>query len=124
MSAVWLGRGAGFLAELVGSYLVGSVLTCPGCGIWGGNIVHMGYLKDESCHHQCLKAVCGVLGYPAGAAAELLDGTLKLRHCTTVFTKRLLPGFYLGSIMELVKEMLLHLTISWMVEVTLGNGSS
>ena len=39
----------------------------------------------ESCHHQCLRAV---LGYPASAAAERLDGTLKLRFCTTVFTRR------------------------------------
>ena len=31
----------------------------------------------ESCHHQCLKAVCGLLGYPQGSASELLDGTLK-----------------------------------------------
>ena len=30
----------------------------------------------ESCHHQCLKAVCGVLVYPKGSASELLDGTL------------------------------------------------
>ena len=41
----------------------------------------------ESCHHQCLKAVCGVLGYPKGSALELLDGTLKLRHCTDLFSK-------------------------------------
>ena len=47
----------------------------------------------ETCHHECLKAVCGVLGYPAGAAAELLDGSLKLRYCTTSFTKRFLPGW-------------------------------
>ena len=45
----------------------------------------------ESCHHQCLKAVCGVLGYPQGSAAELLDGTLKLRYCTTLFTMRFPP---------------------------------
>ena len=45
----------------------------------------------ESCHHQCLKAVCGVFGYPKGAAAELLDGTLNLRFCTTVFTSRFRP---------------------------------
>ncbi len=45
----------------------------------------------ESCHHQFLKAVCGVLGYPKGSALELLDGTLKLRHCTEVFTMRLPP---------------------------------
>ena len=36
----------------------------------------------ESCHHQCLKAVCGVLGYPKGSA---------LGQCTKVFTKRFLP---------------------------------
>ena len=47
----------------------------------------------ESCHHQCLKAVCGVLEYPEGAAAELLDGNLKLRHCTTIFTMRFPHGF-------------------------------
>ena len=42
----------------------------------------------ESCHHQCLKAVCEVLGYPKGSALELQDGTLMLRHCTDVFTMR------------------------------------
>ena len=45
----------------------------------------------ESCHHQCLSAVCGVLGYPKGSAAELLDGSLKLRFCTTVFAKQISP---------------------------------
>ena len=45
----------------------------------------------ESCHHQCLKAVCGLVGYPRGSASELLDGTLKLRHCTEVFTMRFPP---------------------------------
>ena len=45
----------------------------------------------ESCHHQCLKAVCGLLGYPQGSALELLDGTLKLRQCTDLFTNSLPP---------------------------------
>ena len=45
----------------------------------------------ESFHHQCLKAICGVLGYPKGSALELLDGTLKLRHCTDLFTNRFPP---------------------------------
>ena len=45
----------------------------------------------ESCHHQCLKAVCHVLVYPKGSASELLDGTLKLRYCTTIFTTRFHP---------------------------------
>ena len=47
----------------------------------------------ESCHHQCLKAVCGVWEYPGGSALELLDGTLKLRYCTEVFTMRFPPWF-------------------------------
>ena len=42
----------------------------------------------EYCHHLCLSAICGVLGYPGGSAAELLDGALKLRCCTTPFSKR------------------------------------
>ena len=42
----------------------------------------------ESCHHRCLSAICGVLGYPKGSAAELLDGALKLRCCTTPFSNR------------------------------------
>ena len=46
----------------------------------------------ESCLCQCLKAVCGSLGYPRGSALELLDGTLLLRHCTTLFTMRFLPS--------------------------------
>ena len=35
--------------------------------------------------------MCGVLGYPKGSALELLDGTLKLRYCTDLFTKRFPP---------------------------------
>ena len=35
-----------------------------------------------------LSAVCGILGYPKGSAAELLDGALKLRCCTTPFSNR------------------------------------
>ena len=50
----------------------------------------------ESCHHQCLKALCGVLGYLKGSALELLDGTLKLRHCTDLFTKRFPPWSFPG----------------------------
>ena len=45
----------------------------------------------ESCHHQCLKAVRGVLGYPKVSAFELLDGNLKLWYCTTLFTERFPP---------------------------------
>ena len=30
-------------------------------------------------------------GYPEGSAAELLDGTLKLRYCTDIFTMRFPP---------------------------------
>ena len=49
----------------------------------------------EPCHHQCLGAVCGVLGYPDGSAADLLDGSMNLRYCTAVYTKQFLPGKFL-----------------------------
>ena len=51
----------------------------------------------ESCHPLCLSAICGVLGYPRGSAAELLDGVLKLRCCTTPFSQRL-PTWFLPSV--------------------------
>ena len=74
----------------------------------------------ESCHHQCVKAVCGVLGYPKGSASELLDGTLKLRHCTDLFTMRfppppssspppLPPGLYPGLVKVVGRDGLLLL---------------
>ena len=66
----------------------------------------------ESCHRQCLQTVCGVLVYPKGAAAELLDGTLNLRHCTTIFLPHVFPlGLYLGLGMGVVNGSLLLLVI-------------
>ena len=82
------------LAKLPGG--LGKILPC-GVGSHMSRLRHLGWNQCshgltsrplESCHHQCLKAVCGVLGYPRGSALELLDGTLKLRHCTTLFTMR------------------------------------
>ena len=77
----------------------------------------------ESCHNQCLKALCGVLGYPKGSALELLDGTLKLRHCTDLFTNRFLPWSLPGLVLGLVKGILLLLIISWMLVVLRVKGS-
>ena len=51
----------------------------------------------ESCHHRCLSAVCGILCYPKGSAAELLDGVLKLRCCTTPFSNTF-PTWFLPPI--------------------------
>ena len=51
----------------------------------------------ESCHHQCLKGVCEVLVYPTGSALELLDGTLKFRHCTDLFIMRFPPSSLLRA---------------------------
>ena len=85
------------LAKLPGG--LGRFLPC-GLGSHMSRLTHLGWNQCshgltsrplESCHHQCLKAVCGVLGYPKGSASELLDGTLKLRHCTEVFTMRFPP---------------------------------
>ena len=85
------------LAKLPGG--IGRFLPCSlGCHL--SRLRHLGWNHCshglfsrplESCHHQCLKAVCGVLGYPKGSASELLDGALNLRHCTYVFTMRFPP---------------------------------
>ena len=45
----------------------------------------------ESFHLNVLRLFAGFWEYPKGAAADLLDGTLKLRHCNTFFTTRFAP---------------------------------
>ena len=49
----------------------------------------------ESCHHQCrLGAVYGVLGYPEGSAAELLDGSFEAPVLYNRFQQAIFPlGF-------------------------------
>ena len=83
------------LAKLLGG--IGRFLPC-GVGSRMSRSRHLGWNQCshgltsrplESCRRQCLKALCGVLGYLNGSALELLDGTLKLRHCTGIFTQRL-----------------------------------
>ena len=77
----------------------------------------------ESCHHQCLRAVCGGLGYPQGSALELLDGTLKLRHCTDVFYQAFSPpGLSPGVVCWVVRGISL-LLIPWEQVVTWAKGS-
>ena len=54
----------------------------------------------------------GVLGCPKGSASELLDGTLKLRHCATLFTMHFPHGLYQVLEMGVVKGSLLLLVIN------------
>ena len=76
----------------MGFYLVPLVGIFPGFGAWVGAVFsRLTSRPSETCHHQCLRAVCGVSGYPVGAAAELLHGTLKLRYCITSFSRRFSP---------------------------------
>ena len=60
-----------------------------------------------------------VLGYPKRSAAELLDGTLKLRYCSTMFSNCFSLGLYLGSEMVVVKGAVSLLVICWMKAVTM-----
>ena len=85
------------LAKLPGG--LGWFLPC-GIGSHMSRLRHLGWNQCshgltsrplESCHHQCLKAVCRVWVYSKGSASELPDGALKLRHCTTIFTMRFPP---------------------------------
>ena len=75
---------------------IGRFLPC-GVGSHMSRLRHLGWAQCshgltsrplESCHHQCLQAVCGVLGYPRKAAMELPDGTLELRHCTRLLSNK------------------------------------
>ena len=65
----------------------------------------------------------GFLGYPKGSALELLDGTLKLRYCTTLFTKRFPPWSLPQVVLGLVKGVLVLSVISWILIVLLVKGS-
>ena len=105
------------LAKLPGG--LGRFLACS-LGSHMSRLRHLGWNQCshgltfrplESCHHQCLESVCGVLGYPQGSALELSDGTLKLRHCTEVFTMRFPPWSLPGLVMGLVNGTLLLLVI-------------
>ena len=58
------------------------------------------------------------MDYCNGSASKLLDGTLKLRHCTSFFSTLFLRGLYLGLVMGVVEGNLLLLFISWMMAVT------
>ena len=78
---------------------VGRFITCVVGGHMSG-LRHLGWLQCsrgltsrplESCHHACFRAMCDLFGNPCGAAAELLDGTLKLRYCTSTFSTKLPP---------------------------------
>ena len=137
------------LAKLPGG--IGRFLPC-GVGSHMSRLRHFGWNPCshgltsrplESCHHQRVKAVCGgFLLCPKGSASELLDGTLKLRHCTAIFCYASPPlGLFLGLGMVVVKDgdvspghlsddrrmvtgSLLLLDISWMKVVTLVRGSS
>ena len=120
-SAAWL-RALPKLPGGVGRFLpcgVGSHMSRSRRLGWNQRSRGLSSRPLESCHHQYLSAVCGVLGYPEGSAAELLDGSLKLRYCTTAFTKQFLPWV----LPRLGRGVLLPLIISWIVEVTFGNGS-
>ena len=117
------------LAKLPGG--IGRFLPC-GVGSHTSRLRHLGWNRCshgltsrpvESCHHRCLNTVCGVLGYPKDLASELLDGTLKLRYCTSIFTACFPRGLYQGLVMGVVKGLLLLLVISWMMAVTWLRGS-
>ena len=96
-----MGLGCQFIGSLVRALIkllagIARFLTCP-VGKHLSRLSPLGWEQCShgltarprgSCHPHCLEAVCGLLGHPAGAAAELLDGTLKLRHCTRPFGKR------------------------------------
>ena len=105
---------------------IGKLLPC-GMGTHMSRLRHLGWAQcshgltsrpPESCHHQCLQVVRGVLGYPQGAAMGFVTAQ-------GFFPRIFLTGIYPGwaDLLELVRGLLLPLIISWVVGVTLVNGS-
>ena len=85
------------------SSLVRALATLPGgvgrflpCGV-SFHMSRLRHLGWNQCSHwnpviiNALGLYVGVLVCPKGSASELLEGTLKLRHCTTLFAMRFLP---------------------------------
>ena len=124
-------HGCQFISSLVGALAkspggFGRFLPCR-IGSHMSRLRHLGWNQCshgltsrplESCHHQCLEAVCGVLGYPKGSASELLDGTLKFRFCTFIFPTLFPHVLYLELVMGVVRGFLLLLFVSWIMAVT------
>ena len=122
-------HGCQFISSLIRALVklpggLGRFLPC-GVGSHMSRLRHLGWNQCShgltsrplaSCHHQCLGAVCGVLGYNKGAASERLDGTLKLRYCTTIFLLLYPHGYYLGLAMGMVRGYPFLLFISWILD--------
>ena len=92
-AVVWSGLWPSFLVVWASSCLVVLVPTCPDYTIWRGINAPTVLLLDlwSLAIISASRRYVGGLGDPKGSAAELLDGSLKLRYCTTVFAKRFLP---------------------------------
>ena len=100
-------HGCQFLSSLVRAFAklhggLGRFLPC-----WlGSHMSRLRHLGWNKCSHgltsrplewnpviiNTFEAVYDVLGHPRGSALELLDGTLKLGHCTSLFTIRFPPS--------------------------------
>ena len=90
-------QGCRFISSLVGALgeFPGGMGRFLPCRFGGHRLHHLGW---EQCSHWLTSGpweTC-VLGYPSGAAAELLDGSLKLRccttHCSSLFSPWCVPG--------------------------------
>ena len=71
---------------------VGRFIPCAA----GGHMSRLRHLGWLQCSHGLTSglwnpSLCELFGYPRGAAAELLDGSRKLRHCTSTFSTELPP---------------------------------
>ena len=87
-------HGCQFLSSLVRALakLPGGLGRFVPCHL-GSHMARLRHIGWSQCSHGLSSRPfeCGVLGYPKGSALELVDGTLKLRHCTEVFTMRFPP---------------------------------
>ena len=75
---------------MLGLFPVNLVLTTLDCLIQVGVGMDMvlSSRPRESCDHQFLTPLLNFFGYPDGAVTQLFNGTLKLRHSSTPFSKK------------------------------------
>ena len=101
-----------YRVALVGFHLLRLGGIFLGCGILGGNNVLM---VSPPSHRNLViisasRQYVDSFEYPAGAAGELFDGSLKLRYCVTHFSKRFPPRYLPGLV---ATARILRIRVGW-----------
>ena len=119
-----LGRGVASSVALLERWVSFLVVLAGSCLVRLGVIYGLTSGPFETCHHQCLKAVCGGFRLPiwcrCGAFGWFPKAPL-LHH--SIFQSVSPLGFFLGLVGGLVKGTVIPLLITWMIVSVLSTES-